>query len=105
MASNKSEKVMDVKEKAETGTDVQEDPTADVLQENDPTACDKTVTIRIPRTKENGADVFVSVNERSWLIQRGVSVEVPECVAEVLRHQEEMMEESYIFEEQIGHKE
>lgn len=95
MISNKSKKAMDVKEKAETGTDVQKDTTA----------CEKTVTIRIPRTKENGADVFVSVNERSWLIQRGISVEVPECVAEVLRHQEEMMEESYIFEEQIGHKE
>lgn len=29
-------------------------------------------------------DVFVSVNNRNWLIQRGVEVEVPECVAEVL---------------------
>ena len=41
----------------------------------------------------------VWVNNRSWLIKRGVEVEVPECVAEVLRHQEEMLEEIMLFEE------
>lgn len=56
-----------------------------------------TVKIRLPRLKENSCDVFVSVNERTWLIQRGVEVEVPECVAEVLRHSEEMEEEAYEF--------
>ena len=53
---------------------------------------EKTVKIRIPRTKANQEDVFVSVNERTWIVKRGVEVEVPECVAEVLRHQEEMMD-------------
>lgn len=62
-------------------------------------AKEKTVKIRIPRTKGNQEDVPVWVNNRSWLIKRGVEVEVPECVAEVLRHQEEMLEEIMLFDE------
>ena len=61
---------------------------------------EKLVKIRIPRTKADQEDVPVWVNNRSWLIKRGVEVEVPECVAEVLRHQEEMLEEIMLFEEQ-----
>ena len=53
---------------------------------------EKMVKIRIPKTKANQEDVFVSVNERTWLVQRGVEVEVPECVAEVIRHAEELHE-------------
>lgn len=53
---------------------------------------EKTVKIRIPKLKANQEDVFVSVNERTWIVKRGVEVEVPECVAEVIRHQEEMHE-------------
>ena len=60
---------------------------------------EKLVKIRIPRTKANQEDVFVSVNMRTWLIKRGVDVEVPECVAEVLRHSEEMMENIMLFDE------
>ncbi len=53
---------------------------------------EKTVKIRIPKFKANQEDVFVSVNERTWVVQRGVEVEVPECVAEVIRRSEEMRE-------------
>ena len=60
---------------------------------------EKKVNIRIPRTKADQEDVDVWVNERSWRIKRGVEVEVPECVAEVLRHQEEMLEEIMLFDE------
>ena len=60
---------------------------------------EKMVKIRIPRTKADQEDVFVSVNLRTWAIKRGVEVEVPECVAEVLRHQEEVLEEIMIFDE------
>lgn len=52
------------------------------------TATEKLVTVKIPRVRGNDTDVYVSVNDRSWLIKRGVEVEVPECVAEVLRNQE-----------------
>ena len=65
---------------------------------------EKMIKIRIPRTKADQEDVFVSVNLRTWLIKRGVEVEVPECVAEVLRHQEEALEEIMLFEERVQHK-
>ena len=60
---------------------------------------EKMVKIRIPRTRANEDDVFVSVNMRTWLIKRGVEVEVPECVAEVLRHQEEVLENIMLFDD------
>ena len=65
---------------------------------------EKTVKIRIPSTKADQEDVPVWVNDRSWIIKRGVEVEVPACVAEVLRHQEEMLEEIMLFEEASKNK-
>ena len=62
---------------------------------------EKKVKIRLPRTKEDSADVFVSVNERTWIIKRGVEVEVPECVAEVIRNSEAMQEEAYEFDRKV----
>ena len=57
---------------------------------NIPTVTDKvkTVKIKLPRIKGDESDVYVSVNDYSCLIKRGVEVEVPEFVAEVLRNQE-----------------
>lgn len=63
---------------------------------------EKTVKIRIPKTRENQDDVFVSVNDRTWQIQRGKEVDVPECVAEVLLHQQEMEEMAMAFEEEAA---
>lgn len=60
---------------------------------------EKRVKIRLPKTKDEKAPVPVWVNDRSWLIERGVTVEVPECVAEVLRHREEMLEECLAYDE------
>lgn len=60
---------------------------------------EKMVTIKIPRVKKDQPDTFVSVNDRTWQIKPGVNVEVPECVAEVLKHREEMLEEIVAFEE------
>ena len=48
----------------------------------------KTVKIKLPRIKAEDSDVFVSVNDYSCLIKRGVEVEVPDFVAEVLHNQE-----------------
>lgn len=59
----------------------------------------KTVKIRIPRIKNDDSDVFVSVNEKTYLIKRGEEVEVPESVAEVIRNAEAMEEEAYAFDE------
>lgn len=61
---------------------------------------EKKVRIRIPKTRSETEDVYVSVNNRNWLIQRGVEVEVPECVAEVLRNSELAEEAALRFIEQ-----
>ena len=59
---------------------------------------EKKVKIKLPRERRDQEDVFVGVNERTWLIRRGVEVEVPLCVAEVLRSRELMMETIMAFE-------
>ncbi len=61
-----------------------------------------TVTIRLPKTRELQDDVFVSVNQRSFLIRRGEAVEVPPCVAEVLRHSEEMAQEALAYDTMVS---
>lgn len=60
---------------------------------------EKMVKIKLPLSRTVKDDVPVAVNDRTWLIKRGVEVEVPECVAEVLQHQEEMLSQSMEFEE------
>lgn len=70
---------------------------ANTTTESKPTK--KMVKIRIPRTKAEQEDVFVSVNMETFLIKRGVEVEVPDYVAEVLQHQEEMLENIMLFNE------
>ena len=64
----------------------------------------KMVKIRIPRTKADQEDVFVSVNNYTCIIKRGVEVEVQDYVAEVLRHQEEMLEKIMLFEDAHARK-
>lgn len=58
---------------------------------------EKMVTIRLPRLHKNDGDVFVSVNERTWQIKRGVDVEVPECVKEVLDNAQKAEDEALDF--------
>lgn len=65
---------------------------------------EKTVKIKLPLTRTEKNDVLVGVNGRTWLIKRGEEVEVPECVAEVLQHKEEMLSEAMAFEEQAATK-
>ena len=57
-----------------------------------------TVKIRLPKLKADQEDVFVSVNDYTSIVKRGVEVEVPVFVAEVLRHREEMLEHIMEFE-------
>mgnify|MGYP004720058273 FL=1 len=59
---------------------------------------ERLVRIRLPKERRDQEDVFVGVNERTWLIRRGVEVEVPECVAEVLENREMMLETIMEFE-------
>lgn len=47
------------------------------------------VKVTLPRARDGEeTEVFVGVNGQSWRIQRGKTVEVPACVAEVLRNAE-----------------
>ena len=63
---------------------------------------EKTATVRLPLTRNDREPLFVSVNERTWLIRRGEEVSVPECVAEVLRNQQRAEAEAIGFEEQTA---
>lgn len=48
------------------------------------------VTVKLFKDTGNYKDdVFVSVNGHNYLLQRGVPLKIPRCVAEVLQHSEE----------------
>ena len=47
-----------------------------------------TEKIKLHKDQRNYEDVFVSVNGRKFMIQRGVEVEVPVYVAEVIANSE-----------------
>lgn len=47
------------------------------------------VTVKLPLIKNDDSDVYVSVNDYTCLIKRGVEVEVPRFVAEALRDSED----------------
>lgn len=58
----------------------------------------KMVKVKIPRVDKKQQPQFVSVNNYTCLIKPGVEVEVPDFVAEVLRHREKMLEQAIEFE-------
>ena len=64
----------------------------------------KMVKVKIPRTKANQEDVFVSVNNYTCIVKRGEYVEVPDFVAEVLEHQEEMLGKIMEYEDALKKK-
>lgn len=66
------------------------------------TKAPKMVKVKLPLTRTESEDVYVCVNGKSWLIKRGKTVEVPECVAEVLQHKEDMLEVAMEFENQAS---
>lgn len=62
----------------------------------------KTVKIKLPLTRSESEDVYVCLNGKSYLIKRGVEVEVPEGVAEILQHKEDQLAESLEYEAQAA---
>ena len=62
----------------------------------------KKVKIKLPLSRTEKEDVYVAVNGKSYLIKRGEEVEVPEFVAEVLKHSEEMDAVAMAFEAQAS---
>ena len=59
----------------------------------------KMVKVKIPRVNKKQQAQFVSVNNYTCLIKPGEEVEVPDFVAEVLKHREEMLEVVANFED------
>ena len=59
----------------------------------------KMVKVKIPRVKKKQQPQFVSVNNYTCLIKPGEEVEVPDFVAEVLQHRDEMLEVVAAFED------
>jgi hypothetical protein len=62
----------------------------------------KMVKIKLPLTRSEKDAEYVAVNGKSYLIKRGVTVEVPDFVAEVLQHKEEMLAQAMEFEAQAA---
>ena len=58
------------------------------------------VTVKIPKSRTTKEDVTVSINDKTFLIQRGVAVDVPRPVYDALIDQERAIEErdAYIEE-------
>ncbi|MBR2478920.1 MAG: hypothetical protein IKB47_00765 [Clostridia bacterium] len=63
---------------------------------------EKKVKIKLPLTRTEKDDVYVAVNGKPYQIKRGETVEVPDYVAEVLQHKEEMLAEAMEFEAQAA---
>lgn len=62
----------------------------------------KMVKIKLPLTRSEKEDAYVAVNGKSYLIKRGETVEVPDYVAEVLEHKEDMLAQAMEFEAQAA---
>lgn len=60
---------------------------------------EKMVKVTLPIINENDMVQYVAVNGRSFQIRRGEEVEVPECVAEVLRLSELQKREAYRYQQ------
>ena len=65
-------------------------------------ANEKKVKIKLPLTKHEKDDKYVAVNGKTFLIKRGEEVEVPDYVAEVLQHEEQMLALGMEFEAQAA---
>lgn len=58
------------------------------MAETKKTETKKTETVYIPYVRNEETHLFVGVNGRTYQIERGEYVEVPACVAEIIRHSE-----------------
>ena len=58
----------------------------------------KMVKLILPLTRHDKEDKWCAVNGKTFLIKRGVEVEVPDYVAEVLHNEEEMLSIGMAYE-------
>lgn len=62
------------------------------------------VKIRLPLSRTEKEDKWVSVNGKPMLIKRGEEVEIPLCIYEALQHEENMLREAMEYEDAIKGK-
>lgn len=55
------------------------------------------VTIQLPRVKGESESQFVALNGKTYLIKKGVPVNVPKGVAEIIANKEQMEMEALSF--------
>lgn len=65
---------------------------------------EKTVVIQLPVIEGVGDSVYVGVNMKDYQIKRGEPVEVPLCVADVLRNSDKQMMEAMQKQEEMTSK-
>lgn len=64
---------------------------------NEVNPAEELVEISIPRKDVNDKSMFVGVNGRTWLLQKGVRIKIPRYVYDVIRTMEDMQEKNYEF--------
>ena len=79
-------------------------PTEDTVEKK---PAEELVRFRIPRGRDeiDRQDVFVAVNGKSYLIKRGVEVEMPKAVVEVLENAERQNEYALEYMEKVKYQE
>lgn len=81
---------------AELEAEIMEQPVKKITKEVDP--WEKKVAVRIPKTADGSANyIIASVNGRVYKIMKGVQVDVPAPIAEVLEHMFEAEEAAELF--------
>ena len=62
----------------------------------------KKVKIKLPLSRTEKNDVFVGLNGKTYLIKRGVEVEVPVGVQKIIERKEKMLSVAMAYEEQAA---
>lgn len=65
---------------------------------------EKKVKIKLPITRTEKEPVYVAINGKPYLIKRGVEVEVPAGVAEILKRKDDMLVVAMDYEESVSDK-
>lgn len=72
--------------------------------ENTAAAQTGTVSIMLPLDERNDRPLFVGLNGVGYKIQRGVRVEVPEGVANIIRDAEVQQAAAFLYSEAMKYK-
>ena len=72
------------------------------MAESNKAATSKKVKIKLPLTRTEKDDVPVGLNGKTYLIKRGIEVEVPYGVAKILERKEKMLSIAMEFEAQAA---